>query len=74
LARGGSGYQSTCVGSTQSPVREDEPRASQQCPILTTFVPRSREEESMIYTIIVVLIIVALVVFLMNRTRGRRGL
>ena len=44
------------------------------CPILTTFVPRSREEESMIYTIIVVLIIVALVVFLMNRTRGRRGL
>jgi len=28
----------------------------------------------MIYTIIVVLIIVALVVFLMNRTRGRRGL
>jgi len=28
----------------------------------------------MLYTIIVVLIIVALVVFLMNRTRGRRGL
>jgi len=28
----------------------------------------------MLYTIIVVLIIVALVVFLLNRTRGRRGL